>query len=632
VSTASQSPSASSSLLFFDSQLRVRWNAGAEVAIATDADRSRRIAGELLSIGSDASWPRSSVAVRQPGERLRRASLLTARVLRLEASASLDAATELWLDADAEWHWAARAKSAHSFFVGRARALGAEDPERVATNIAQAISEELVPLFHLRGMLLAEPGNVAQTTMHRTALAEWTLSETAGDELVTLFGWWLLLLARDAADPTAATDASIVSLVRARTIDDPLVADIVAYYARLHLSLVRPRMEKKVGIRWFKERLDALEQLEQEGDSTIVLFESISTMALALGLREIDNKAKIADGVYHVARALVFDPANGTARERYREAIATSERLQKESRAISARGQRLAPEGHLLVNGFADGVAHAKTLFDSDEAKRIATSLERAAQHGLARRLGIPVNDATARAQVTTLARAVDQVGSWAASQKQTPISPTDYPLIVRSAAVSADRTLQDFPWERLNPALERGVLPNSDYLALFIAEPELPEVNTFAATIHETAAASPPAPDRPRHDWAATWFLSTRNPWSKLAYAAGVVMLVYGIGARTTNTVREAMLGRSYDRVVTAIRSHNDSSVADAGLAFLDRRRGTWDDPRVDQVSGWVDVAVARRVLALAGAERTDAAKQLLARYEDTRAAIIVKADGGTQ
>ena len=602
--------------------------------MTTDADRTRRIAGELLSIGGDGLWPRSSVAFRRPAERLRRASLLTARVLRLEASASLDAATELWLEVDAEWHWAARAKSARAFFLERARALGAADPEAVATTVMEAIAVELVPLLHLRGLLLANPEYVGRQALHRAVLARWLLPGTASDELVTLFDWWLLLLARDTADPTPATDASVANLVLARTIDDPLVADIVAHYARLHLGLVRARLEKKVGIRWFKERLDALEQLEQEADSTIALFEAISTMAVALGVQQIGNKAKIADGVYHVAKALMYDPANGTAREQYREAIAARERLQKDARAIEVRGQRLTAEGHMLVNGFADGVANAKTLLESEEAKRVATSLERAAQHGLARRLGLPVNDATARAQVVTLARAVDQVGSWLASQKETSISAAEYASIVRSAAINTDRSLETLPWEKLNPVLERGALPNSDYLALLIPEPELPQVSAFATAIREMATGAPLTPARPRHDWAATWFLSPRDPKWKLAYAAGVVMLIYGIGAGATNATREAILGRSYDEVVSAVRANNDSSVADAGLTFLDRRRNAWDDPRVDQVSGWVDAAVARRVLALAGDERSDDAQQLLARYENTRAsmAVTLKPEGGTQ
>ena len=615
-----------SGCLFFAPPLRL--DSTSAGTAATDEQRARRVARELLDLGGLTRWPSGWQAMRHVSKRVDRARLLFAAADAAERGRAAAASADALAGFEAEWTWMARSGDARAVLSARARALGAAKPDEVARRVGAAIEAELLPLARVRWLLLASPDDKSRLARHRAALASWRLPDKPSALLATAFGWHVLALVRDGEEPDRGTDANMVQLVRSRGVYDADVSWILAAYARAQLQLLGKRLEAQESAGWFERRLTALEAVERSGGTTLSIFEAMSYYAFACGARKTANNSSFGDGMVELAKAIVYNPINADARNHYRSSCDVPSALQAQVNELLKANRPVNPAAGALIKLFDDGVARGQAFFASEKAKGISTRLQAAARHALVWRLGLRF-DADSRERTDALFALIDQFGAYAA-QMQTALPAEVYAPQLRAMAIERRADLETLPWDRITPVLERGVMPNADVFALLLPEPDPPDLSAIVAAVRDADVPLRAPPKQQSGDWMGVWLFSRQDLWHKAALAAGILLLMYAGAARSVQFLGNALTNGKYNRVVTALRLHDDSAAVDAAFKFLDHRADVREDPRVQQVAEWLDDATVRRLVTLAGAKRADDARELLTRYEQRRAADSVIATSG--
>ncbi|HEU5072792.1 MAG TPA: hypothetical protein VFU02_01435 [Polyangiaceae bacterium] len=571
-------------------------------------DAVHALAAELVTPNA-ASWPHPYRVMRHPEQRLTRARLLLVEAERLARASSAAGATDVWTLLDDEWAWVGRDPFVRERLLARARELGVEKPLDAVTAMRGAIGSELLPLLHLKWLLATPQG----ATPHRRYLREWELANDAPDAVLEMYGWYLLTLIDADEEPSPALDANVTRVVKRRGADDPVVRRLLSYYATLRTRLAHKQIQANKTERMPARSLTAVQGIVDAGGGSLAMLELLSLLHLISGVHTPRERLDVA--AMHFARALVLDPLNGSARDQLQALEGLPASLRQRASELQKQGQ-LGAGAHHAIAAVERAVSEAQAYLHSPQAAVIDQHRAGIMLPTLAWRLSLDPGEASQLERLAVLSKAIDDCANMG-------IAASDYPLMVKARAIQLRTDLADLPWERLMDVLAGAVLPAGFLLPLLLPEPAPPDLATIAGPVRDAALRTETAstiPRRPARWWFDEWLVSRRDWGYKIAAAAGIVMLLYGAGARTVLAVETRIAERAYERVAAAVRAEDDAAAVESALAYLDRRRSASGDARASQVQVWLNEAMMRQVVTLVEGKRVAEAKTLLDQFERVR------------
>lgn len=587
-------------------------------ARAVIADPARRVAWLLVRAPTD---PMGFGAVVWGARRgLRRWA--RARLLLVDALAPGGDRAAAWEAADREWAWVARSSEVAEALRDRATRWGVVDAEAVVRPVLDAVASELLPVLRFREAV-------------RTGSALPPLPPSCPPEL------------RRAAFDVALDRLSASS-------DGPSEAFAKAAVARAASlppgSAERLRVVDALAAAWTRVATACAERRTRPRDSTLAacrgaverlpdglpLYDAMSALLLVDGAFGASEPAAVASRIDALARAVAYDPLNGSARKVLQQFVDLAD---EGARAARTRGAMRVD--HARLAGLQRALERGTTwLTSSDEAAKISTARSAAVRAEVWRRLGVdstsPADAAVRDAFVEVLDRETDADG-WSEAPSRSAFrvrAVADFPVLAR------------LPWDVVLGVLERGNSTSLDAFAVLLPERRAPGSGRALEALRSLApprtgvGARPTAP-RSSVVRDAVWWSSPKGTATQLAFVVGAALL--GVGglvarARFSGTDR---VDRAFEAVVASRADDGDlDRIERACRAYLDVLGPDGGDPRRSDVEatlrGLPEVRKAREVQraydrvveALAGASVDpvmDATRELLrlaGNGEDTRVA----------
>jgi hypothetical protein len=533
----------------------------AEVAAAADAAAAGSAARAVLGIPlRRLAWH----ALRDPRRR-RATDVLRARTdgalavamasaalgdaLAAENAAAADA-NRLWTIAERQWNAAAGSPIVTQALTSRARALGLEQPEAIASRLQAAVALELLAAIH--AVLLAGDGPLA--ALHDAAL-ERSLSGATGPaagELRSLLLDYRLRAARAAA--TADSGKTLDAFGAAMQVAPPAVirqleAELVAW-SRSQIPSQAPPSSRLA-----RDTVRLLTRARARAGRRFTASRQLSAAYISLGLTLAREQA-YTDAATAFASAAAYDPLDADPRRMLGECETALANAGKAIQEVLKKGQSLNAKGMAILAQLKRGFAEANAIVDGPQGRTIEEDLLAGVRAEAAWKLGIADSG-----------QALDDALGAIAAAGTEPSDPE------RAALAQIAPALSDGAWAELQRLAAKGLATNLPLLALVLPEPQVavptpPDARSARGRLLAASAQSV----RSRADaWqVGSWLFSAADPFHKLAAVAGIVLLFWSAGSVAFGAYRRHAAGEALVRFEAALRSADDAAAERAGREFV--------------------------------------------------------------
>lgn len=587
-------------------------------ARAVIGDAARRVAWQLVRAPSD---PMGFGAVVW-GARRGLQRWARARLLLVDALASAGDRAAAWEAADREWAWVARSSEVAEALRDRATRWGVVDAEAVVRSVLDAVASELLPVLRFREAVRAggalPPLPPSCLPELRRVAFDVALDRLAASGDGPSESFAKAAVARAASLPSGSAE-------RLRVVDA-----LAAAWTRVATGCAerrtRPRDSTLAACRAAVDRLP----------DSLPLYDAMSALLLVDGAFGASEPTAVASRIDALARAVAYDPLNGSARKVLQQFVDLAD---EGARAARTRGAMRVDYARLA--GLQRALERGTTwLTSSDEASKISTARSAAVRAEVWRRLGVDVaapTDAAARdAIVAVLERETDADG-WGDAGARSAF---------RARAVADFPVLARLPWDAVLDVLEKGNSTALDAFAVLLPERRAPGSGRALAALKPLApprtgvGARPTAP-RPSVVREAVWWSSPKGIATQCAFVVGALLLGIGIVVARTRFSVTDRVDRAFEAVVASRADDGDlDGIERACRAYLDVLGPDGGDPRRADVEATlrglpevrrvreVQRAYDRVVEALAGGSvgpAMDATRELLrlaGTSDDTRVA----------